>query len=274
MALPRDLDLSSIDPSSLSGRARETLRTVVWPLAEGVSIDEVAASLGTTRRQVTRLVDDLRAELLERGVHVPLPAHTDDERRALSDSIAELGVVAPIIVDAKTGEVVDGHARKALAARAGVPCPAHPVSVRNPGHRRELELALNLARRHVSRAQRRLLIESELARDPSRSDRRIAAICGVDHKTVAAARRRLEERGDVGRIPTRRDVLGREQPATRTPRPAGDGEGRAVGAVEVTLVLSLEEHEAWMSAAHAAGVELADWLRSVANAAVAEAVRQ
>jgi hypothetical protein len=40
-------------------------------------------------------------------------------------------------------------------------------------------------------AAKRVLIESELRRDAGRSDREIARIVGVDHKTVGAARERL-----------------------------------------------------------------------------------
>jgi hypothetical protein len=41
-------------------------------------------------------------------------------------------------------------------------------------------------------------IDLELKADPSRSDREIARICGVDHKTVAARRAKLPHSGEMG----------------------------------------------------------------------------
>lgn len=261
--LPRDLDLAGVDPSALSTRARRILRDVAWPMTEGVALDEIAESHGWSRRQVGRLLDELRAELLGLGVRVPLPAHTDEERSALRDSIERFGVVAPVIVD-ENGEVVDGHERRKLAARLGVPCPEHTVTGLDAEARHELTLALNLARRHVTRAQRRLLVESEVARDPTRSDRWIAAVCGVDHKTVASVRRSLEQRGDVGSFPTRRDRAGREQPLA----PAGDPAEASERTSRVTVTATAEELAAWQEAAGVFGTSVGEWLRALGNEAV------
>jgi hypothetical protein len=41
-------------------------------------------------------------------------------------------------------------------------------------------------------------IELELRSDPTRSDREIGRICGVDHKTVAARRAKLPHSGEMG----------------------------------------------------------------------------
>jgi len=41
-------------------------------------------------------------------------------------------------------------------------------------------------------------IELELKADPTRSDREIARICGVDHKTVAARRAKIPQSGEMG----------------------------------------------------------------------------
>jgi hypothetical protein len=41
-------------------------------------------------------------------------------------------------------------------------------------------------------------IDLELKADPTRSDREIARICGVDHKTVAARRAKIPQPGEMG----------------------------------------------------------------------------
>jgi hypothetical protein len=43
-------------------------------------------------------------------------------------------------------------------------------------------------------------IEIELKADPSRSDREIGPICGVDHKTVAARRAKIPHPGEMGNL--------------------------------------------------------------------------
>ena len=43
-------------------------------------------------------------------------------------------------------------------------------------------------------------VELELRSDPSRSDREIGRICGVDHKTVAARRAKIPQSGEMGNL--------------------------------------------------------------------------
>jgi hypothetical protein len=50
-------------------------------------------------------------------------------------------------------------------------------------------------------AAKRALIESELRKDPGRSDREIARITGTDHKTVGSARERLGLASPLGNSP-------------------------------------------------------------------------
>jgi hypothetical protein len=45
-------------------------------------------------------------------------------------------------------------------------------------------------------AAKRSLIEAELKDNPVRSDRQVGAELGVDHKTVGAARKKLEDGGE------------------------------------------------------------------------------
>jgi hypothetical protein len=68
-----------------------------------------------------------------------------------------------------------------------------------------------------SNADKRRCVEIALAEFGDLSSRQIAVMCGVDHKTVEAARP-----NDVGKIPTstRTDTLGRKQPATKPRTPA------------------------------------------------------
>ena len=76
---------------------------------------------------------------------------------------------------------------------------------------------LNIARRHLTSEQKRGLIRDQLKATPEQSDRQIAKAFGVTQPTVSAQRKELEASGDVKKIITSIDTLGRKQPRTRKP---------------------------------------------------------
>jgi hypothetical protein len=117
-----------------------------------------------------------------------MPALSADEYAALRDDIAERGVVVPVVVD-QQGRLLDGHHRQQIAEELGIDCPTEVHHVRDDDDARDVALALNLARRHLSRDQRRELIRQEIEARPDDSDRAIARRFGCDHKTVGAVRR-------------------------------------------------------------------------------------
>ena len=119
-----------------------------------------------------------------------MPPLTTEEYEALRDDIEARGILVPIDVD-ELGQVIDGHHRQQIATDLGIPCPARVVAGLTEEEKRHHAMALNVARRHLTQAQRRELVVAELNLDPSRSDRAIARIVGVDGKTVGAVRRSL-----------------------------------------------------------------------------------
>ncbi len=153
-----------------------------------------------------------------------LPPLGEDAYASLKASITEHGVLVPVEVD-ETGAVLDGHHRirawEELRAE-GVRLPDYPRVVRaglSETEKRQLVRALNLARRHLSQRERRALVADAIRDDPQASDRRIAVALGVSPTTVGAVRAELVAVGDVSRLDTRTDALGRSQPATK-PAPA------------------------------------------------------
>lgn len=117
-----------------------------------------------------------------------MPALSADELRALEDDIAVRGVVVPAVVD-QYGRTLDGHHRRAIAERLGIDCPLEVRHVADDEDARQTALALNLARRHLTREQRRDLIARECAARPQDSDRAIGRRLGCSPSTVAAVRR-------------------------------------------------------------------------------------
>jgi site-specific DNA-methyltransferase (adenine-specific) len=154
-----------------------------------------------------------------------LPDLLGDDFLTLKTSIAESGVLIPLVYDAETNELVDGHQRARAVAelRAEGTVVAEPMKqLRHFGSDEEriaFVVTSNVQRRKLSTAQRRDLIAEALRRLPSLSDRRLALMAGVDHKTVGVVRGELEGRGEIPHVEARADTLGRQQPA-RGPRPA------------------------------------------------------
>lgn len=143
-----------------------------------------------------------------------LPPLSEDEYASLKADIEARGVLVPVEYD-DHGKVLDGHHRVRACAELGI--TDWPRVVR-PGlsedgkrlHARQL----NLARRHLDRAQKRELIAAQLKDTPEKSNRQIAEGLKVDHKTVQSVR---SERESIGEIPqcSRETRDGRSYPAER-----------------------------------------------------------
>lgn len=148
-----------------------------------------------------------------------LPALTEDEYRALLDSIGADGILQPLLVAYPEMVVLDGHHRLRAALELGLDeVPVITEETRSEAARVRLGIDLNLARRHLSSEQKRAAAAALLKADPKQSDRSVAAAVGLSHPTVASVRSGLEQSGDVEESSTRTDSLGREQPA-RKPKP-------------------------------------------------------
>lgn len=119
-----------------------------------------------------------------------MPPLSADEYAALRADITERGVLVPVARD-QHGRILDGHHRIAIAAALGVDCPTEVHHAAGDDEARDLALTLNLARRHLTREQRRELISAEIQTRPDDSDRAIARRLSCDHKTVGSVRREL-----------------------------------------------------------------------------------
>ncbi len=145
-----------------------------------------------------------------------LPELRPEEYADLKADIGEHGVTAPVVIDADSGQVLDGHhrVRAWTELRAeGVKVPDYPREVRrfeSDEDRVHFVLAANLFRRHLTRTQR-----AEIAtrlRERGWSLRRVSDTLGVHHETVrrdvgivanATIPERVERKGG-GTYPARR----------------------------------------------------------------------
>jgi ParB-like chromosome segregation protein Spo0J len=153
------------------------------------------------------------------------------EFEGLRKDIKANGLQQPIVLFQK--KVLDGRHRDQICVEEGI--PRKTVEFRGTeAQARAFVLSLNVHRRHLTTDQKRAVIEAELQRDPSQSDRAIATKAKVSDKTVAAARRRNPEipHNTERTESTGRKARGRKPAAEPKPKPASK---RAAPRPEPTL---------------------------------------
>ncbi|NMN73879.1 MULTISPECIES: MT-A70 family methyltransferase [unclassified Rhizobium] len=156
--------------------------------------------------------------MIASGPYQLLPPLSKEDYDTLEADIIAHGVLVPVEYD-EAGNILDGHHRVAICESLGlVDWPRFVRKGLSEDEKRAHARSLNLSRRHLSTIQKREVIEAQLKDNPELSSRAIADRLRVDHKTVAAARKRLE---DGGEIPHQSAVKGRDgvnQPARKTIR--------------------------------------------------------
>lgn len=182
--------LEDADYSRLSPTSQATKILIGERLTEGYNLTELAKTLGRPQSWVAERLQSLRNELLlQAGLFFPL---SDSEYESLRLSIERNGVRSPILIGQHIA-CLDGRHRLLIAAELGLQdVPAIFITELDAEAERELSIALNAARRQLSRAQKRSIVENELMRDPARSDRLISSIAGVHWDTVGEIRREIE----------------------------------------------------------------------------------
>ncbi len=169
-----------------------------------------------------------------------LPELAQAEFAALKADIAAHGVRVPVVIDASSGAVVDGHHRiraveELRSEGVKLDYPRQVVAFRDDDERVGFVVGANLFRRHFTRAQRAGVVAK--LREQGWSLRRIGEAVGVDHKTALAdlaeigedspISERVERKGG-GTYPARRPVA----PPSVFARAARD-EARARDALQV-----------------------------------------
>lgn len=127
-----------------------------------------------------------------------MPPLSAEEYAALRSDIADRGILVPVVRD-QHGTLLDGHHRVAIAEELGIDCPTEVRKVADEAEARDVAFTLNLARRHLTREQKRQLIAAEVQARPDDSDRAIGRRLGCDHKTVGSVRREVS--GEIPRPP-------------------------------------------------------------------------
>lgn len=159
--------------------------------------------------------DKALPDIIPENTYQLLPPLAGVEYQDLKADVARRSVLVAVEMD-ENGQVLDGHHRLQICAELGI--KDYPSIIRvglSEAEKRSHIRALNLHRRHLSTAQRGALIEQQLKDTPRRSNLSIAKLLGVNDKTVAAVRDRLERRSEIPNVTIRIDAKGRAQPSRR-----------------------------------------------------------
>jgi site-specific DNA-methyltransferase (adenine-specific) len=178
-----------------------------------------------------------------------MPPLSPEEYQALKEDIRRNGVLVPVEKDER-GNILDGHHRDRAwqeLKTQGVKLKDYPVIIR-PGlteaEKRCHARRLNLARRHLTRQQRRQLVADQLREAPALSNRATGAALGCDHKTVASVRAGLESGGEIPHLEEATGADGKSYPARRPVVFAKDDKEtkRAQAALQAMPAEELPEH--------------------------------
>ena len=144
---------------------------------------------------------------LNPGYLAAMPGMTKDEYENLKADIKEYGIANPILVDAKTMEVIDGHHRLKIAEELEMTCPFTFILDKddneetNPAILKWLAVSLNINRRHLGTRERQEIVM--LADEAGLTVKEVAKTLGVHQNTVLNDRRALglgsEARSPAGR---------------------------------------------------------------------------
>lgn len=159
----------------------------------------------------------------------PMPELSPEQLDSLRADIATNGVLVPVVKD-QHGRILDGNTRVAIADELGIDYPVIAVTVEDDDDAWDRAVALNCARRHLNREQRRDLIEAEIRRRPDDSDRAIARRVGCSPTTVGAVRAEtLDPMHLTRRIAKQIDVMRRDVFMAAVYAHNDGGSWRAVG---------------------------------------------
>jgi ParB-like chromosome segregation protein Spo0J len=133
---------------------------------------------------------------------------TEDEFESLKASIEAHGVLLPILQDSM-GNVIDGKLKKKICEELGIkkfPTEILKVDVQTA---EQIRLELNYCRRQVSLDDKRQRARLKLVTSPEQSDRQIARLTGLSHRTVAGIREGMVVRGQIVQVKVRRGKDGK-----------------------------------------------------------------
>jgi hypothetical protein len=146
-----------------------------------------------------------------------------DEFEAFKGDIKQHGLRQPLLLWGETSDselvLLDGRNRLLALDVLKIELPSLEeglgkwFQIETGGDPVSIVVSLNLARRHLTSAQKREVIAKLLKLSPERSDRQLGKDLGVDHKTVGSVRKQSEQGGEIPHQDQRVGSDGKRYPA-------------------------------------------------------------
>src|SRR5262245_3310200 len=177
--------------------------------AEAETLQGVSAMLAPTTAPPAQ---DQNASLAFHPLANMFPLMEGEEFDALVADIKENGLHEPIVL--YEAKILDGRNRDRACAAAGVKPTYAAYEGDDP---LAFVIRANYFRRHLDANGKRHVIAQLIRMQPGNSDRAVAALVRVDHKTVAAVRKNMVSTGEVSPVDKRigKDGKARKQPAKK-----------------------------------------------------------
>lgn len=128
------------------------------------------------------------------------------------------------------GKILDGNNRYRACALAGIE-PTFADFTGIDADAKAYVISMNINRRHLDLETRKKIVAELFKLDPTLSDRQAGEQSKLDHKTAAAVREGMEQRGEIPHAETRTDSTGRSQPSKKG-KAKGKGRSKNTGKKE------------------------------------------
>ena len=186
------------------------------------------------------------------GVHPAaeiLPQNESDVA-ALAADIKKYGLRHPVVMVRRHGQhcLLDGRNRMDAMEQAGIEIFDEDGQLKRefwcgPGEGYKGDpyayaTSTNIHRRHLDADQKRKALEDLIKAEPSKSNRAIADTIDYDHKTVAAARAKLESTGEVSPVARTIGLDGKLRPAKKPRKPTPASNVVMLGAPDIPAFLT------------------------------------
>jgi hypothetical protein len=191
------------------------------------------------------------------------PLFSSEELLETGDDIKQNGLRLPAVVEetADGWRLVDGRNRLDAMEAVGIDVVFDDTMFEKlpPGTDADAYIAsLNLHRRMLTQEDKQKRLAALIKAHPEKSDRQIAKQTGVSNTHVGKVRKELEKSGDVSTVDTRTDTKGRQQPATKPPKPVAVKKS-TVPPPKVEVALAIPQPEKNWKAGMAETVALTDF---------------
>ena len=148
---------------------------------------------------------------MDKNKYQIMPSLSQAEFNTLKSDIELRGIQVPVELD-EEGNILDGFHRVKICKELGKEYPT-VIRLNMTEEAKHIHIrSLNLARRHLTSAQKREIVKQQLKETPGVSDNQIAQMLGISQPTVSSIRKEMEKSGELIKFISSIGADGKERP--------------------------------------------------------------